>query len=69
MSKGYDRRIPSPKGSRRACLCKDGATYSTKCCDGSFEAQGIGNVTRTGFFLLTENNKIIIQENNSKLFQ
>jgi len=30
-------------GGNRACLCKDG-TYSTKCCDGSLWAQGIGNV-------------------------
>ena len=32
----------SPReGSRRGCLCADGK-YSTKCCDGSLEAQGIG---------------------------
>lgn len=30
-------------GGKRACLCKDG-TYSTKCCDGSIWAQGIGNI-------------------------
>lgn len=34
-------KIPSPKGGRRGCLCKDG-TYKKKCCDGSIEAQGIG---------------------------
>lgn len=34
-------KIPSPKGGRRGCLCKDG-TYKKKCCDGSVEAQGIG---------------------------
>ena len=32
----------SPKDSKRACVCKDG-TYSTKCCDGSLRAQGIGS--------------------------
>ena len=32
----------SPKGGRRACLCKDN-TYSIKCCDGSLRAQGIGS--------------------------
>ena len=32
----------SPKGGRRGCLCKDGKSYSQKCCDGSIGAQGIG---------------------------
>jgi hypothetical protein len=32
----------SPRaGTRRGCLCENG-TYSSKCCDGSLEAQGIG---------------------------
>jgi len=35
----------SPKNNRRGCLCKNG-TYNTKCCDGSLQAQGIGNVTK-----------------------
>tara|TARA_B100001175_G_scaffold116853_1_gene99166 strand:+ start:1640 stop:1795 length:156 start_codon:yes stop_codon:yes gene_type:complete len=34
----------SPVGGRRGCLCKDG-TYSSKCCDGSLQAQGIGSTT------------------------
>jgi len=35
----------SPKaGSGRACLCDNG-TYSKKCCNGSLQAQGIGNIT------------------------
>jgi|TARA_R110000824_G_scaffold49549_1_gene139092 hypothetical protein len=38
-------RIPSPTGQSRACLCPDG-TYSRKCCDGSLQAQGIGNITK-----------------------
>ena len=33
----------SPKGKRRACLCKDKETYSIKCCDGSIHAQGVGS--------------------------
>lgn len=41
----------SPKNSRRGCLCPDG-TYSTKCCDGSLQAQGIGS-------LKGQNNSII----------
>ena len=32
----------SPKGGKRGCLCKDGRTYDSKCCDGSMQAQGIG---------------------------
>ena len=36
----------SPKdGGIRACLCPNG-TYSRKCCDGTLQAQGIGNITR-----------------------
>ena len=34
----------SPKGGKRGCLCKDSKTYSSKCCDGSMHAQGIGPV-------------------------
>ena len=37
-------RVPSPQNNKRACLCPDGS-YSTRCCDGSFHAQGIGNIT------------------------
>ena len=38
----------SPRqGSRRGCLCSNG-TYSSKCCDGSLEAQGIGKTEGTG---------------------
>ena len=37
----------SPKRTKRACLCDDGKTYSRKCCDGSLQAQGIGNITGT----------------------
>lgn len=40
-------KIPSPKGGRRGCLCKDGK-YSKKCCDGTVEAQGIGKTAGTG---------------------
>ena len=40
----YEQYAPSPKNDKRGCLCDDG-TYSTKCCDGSFQAQGIGNIT------------------------
>ena len=33
----------SPIGGKRGCLCKDN-TYSSKCCDGSLQAQGIGRL-------------------------
>ena len=35
----------SPKGGDRGCICKDGKTYSSKCCDGTLQAQGIGSTT------------------------
>ena len=38
----------SPKGGTRGCLCKDGRTYSRKCCDGTLRGQGVGNVTGDG---------------------
>lgn len=38
----------SPRGSRRACLCKDGRTYSRKCCDGELINQGIGSLSGGG---------------------
>ncbi len=59
----------SPKGGQRGCLCADGKTYSSKCCDGSLQGQGIGNITRTNFFLYTEEKEKFIQEDNSKLYQ
>jgi hypothetical protein len=37
----------SPKNSRRACLCEDN-TYHVDCCDGSLQAQGIGNIGGSG---------------------
>lgn len=43
--RNFDEKAPSPKDGRRGCMCKDG-TYSNKCCDGSFFAQGIGNITK-----------------------
>ena len=64
----YNEKAPSPKDDRRGCLCPDG-TYSRKCCDGSFQAQGIGNITKTNFILYTEDREPIVQENTNKLFQ
>lgn len=33
----------SPKGGKQGCLCPDG-TYSSECCDGTLQAQGIGSL-------------------------
>lgn len=63
------RSSPKP-GGNRACLCRDGR-YSRRCCDGSLQAQGVGNVYATpkpieniiaqnGDFLITQDNKNII---------
>jgi len=56
----------SPIGGKRGCLCPNGR-YNSKCCDGSLQAQGIGqtasvppqNVTTT------ENNgvRVTVREN------
>ena len=61
----------SPKGGSRGCLCEDN-TYSVKCCDGSLQAQGIGNIygvraVEIDYFLLQENGDYILQENNDKI--
>ena len=31
----------SPQNTKRGCICPNG-TYSSECCDGSLQAQGIG---------------------------
>lgn len=58
----------SPKGGSRGCLCPDG-TYNRKCCDGSLQAQGIGNIYGQTFFLLKEDGFQILQENNDKILK
>ena len=60
----------SPKDSKRGCLCEDN-TYSSDCCDGSLQAQGIGIIQRVQsvetFFLLQEDYNRLLQENQSKI--
>ena len=46
MSKTKTPSYSSPKGGRRGCLCENGK-YSSKCCDGSLQSQGIGMTTGT----------------------
>jgi hypothetical protein len=38
-------KYPIPRGSRRACLCRDGETYSIDCCEEDYFSQGIGSIT------------------------
>lgn len=45
LMKGINQgpKPPVPQNSNRACLCPNGKTYSTKCCDkNDMQAQGIG---------------------------
>ena len=35
-------KTSSPKGGKRGCLCKDGK-YSSECCQGELQEQGIGS--------------------------
>lgn len=58
----------SPKNDRRACLCPDGRKYSTKCCDGSLQAQGIGNITGRGFLLLESRSFLLQEDLISKIY-
>ena len=46
MSREYKGKSSSPRNSKRGCLCRDGS-YSRDCCDGTYYAQGVGNVTKT----------------------
>jgi hypothetical protein len=54
MAKTKTPSYSSPKGGRRGCLCENGK-YSTKCCDGSLQAQGIGVVQGIDSVTITEN--------------
>ena len=57
----------SPRSKRRGCLCKNG-TYSRKCCDGTFRAQGVGRISGVGVgVLLLESGGNILQENGNNI--
>ena len=43
MAKQKTASRTSPRNGRRACVCDNGK-YSSKCCDGSLQAQGIGSL-------------------------
>jgi len=55
------------KGGNRGCLCADGKTYSSKCCDGSLQSQGVGSLVRPAFYLQAESGDYILQEDNNKI--
>jgi hypothetical protein len=64
MAKSKTVSYSSPKGGRRGCICEDG-TYSSKCCDGSLQAQGIGMTTGIESVSTTTNGgtRIIVRQN------
>ena len=61
MSIQRKKSITSPTRSNRACLCKDGKTYSRKCCNGELYAQGIGVIQGP-----TDNTNTIINTNPTR---
>ena len=64
MSKEFIPSYTSPKGGRRACLCKDKFNlFNKKCCTGELHAQGIGRITGPEVLLL-ESGGNILQEDN-----
>ena len=64
MAKNKTTSYSSPKGGRRGCLCENG-TYSSKCCDGSLQAQGIGSITGVESVSTTTNQgtRVIVRQN------
>ena len=66
MAKKTQSKVSPSEGSKRGCLCKDGK-YSTKCCDGSLQAQGIGKTSSVTApnVTATENNGVrtIVRQN------
>ena len=54
-------KTSSPKGGKRGCVCKDG-TYSSKCCNGELQEQGIGSLTNQQVAVTTnvDNTRTII---------
>lgn len=57
----------SPTSSRRGCLCKNGK-YSTKCCNGTLHAQGIGGEEVRNRILLEDGN-VLLHEDGFKFIQ
>lgn len=55
MAKRKTEVNASPKGGKRGCLCADG-TYSSECCDGTLQAQGIGATESQSSVVLNNTN-------------
>ena len=58
-------RIVSPKGGKRGCICKNG-TYSSECCDGELQSQGVGSMVygASGSVTQQDNTRIITRSNS-----
>jgi hypothetical protein len=55
INKIMGNKTSSPKGGKRGCLCKDG-TYSSKCCNGELQEQGIGSTVAQSSGTVTNTN-------------
>lgn len=49
-------KTSSPQGGNRACLCKDGKSYSKECCKGELINQGIGALVQQGTSIIINTN-------------
>jgi hypothetical protein len=55
INKIMGNKTSSPKGGKRGCVCKDG-TYSSKCCNGELQEQGIGSTVAQSNATVTNTN-------------
>jgi len=55
INKIMGNKTSSPKGGKRGCLCKDG-TYSSECCQGELQEQGIGSTVSQSSGTVTNTN-------------
>jgi hypothetical protein len=51
-------KTSSPQGGNRACLCKDGKTYSKDCCKGELINQGVGSLVQQGTSVIINTNTV-----------
>jgi hypothetical protein len=55
INKIMGNKTSSPKGGKRGCLCKDGK-YSSECCQGELQEQGIGSTVAQSSGAVTNTN-------------
>jgi len=55
INKIMGNKTSSPKGGKRGCLCKDN-TYSSECCQGELQEQGIGSTVSQSSGTVTNTN-------------